>query len=273
MTCSIKATITDLSRTLPDGVTVRALCPVCEGGRSREQSLAVTRDGPLVRYICHRAKCGEAGVLGGSGPVAALEARRPDFVPRPYPYPVRSPGPEHWVWGKLHAPGSTGLAARIGLATKAGDEEELVWELRDMDWAVTGHLSRHYPDKTIRTWRTVPGPVYGWFASRRPETVWIVEDPLSAARVQLAGQGALCLCGTGMSRELMAVLAHWHRRQVRYYGEPLGVTVALDPDATYKGRDLARALTSRYGIDTLWRPLTKDIKDMEPDELGEVLRT
>jgi len=48
---------------LPDG-TVRIICPVCQGGSSKEKSLAVTKDGENVVWYCHRASCSEKGGLG-----------------------------------------------------------------------------------------------------------------------------------------------------------------------------------------------------------------
>jgi hypothetical protein len=163
------------------------------------------------------------------------------------------------------------LAARIGLFARVDVSSEIVWDFRDFLWVTRGHLSRDYRDKSIRVWRTVPGPFYGYFADLRTPVLWIVEDPVSAARIQLEGGSALCLNGTHLSPDLQGELARMVVLMARTGRGPPQMRVALDPDAAQQGADMTHLLTNRYGYDTMWVPLVKDIKDMEPDELAGVM--
>ena len=50
---------------LPDGATIAGeLCPVCNGGRTGERTLSVTRMGNDLLWRCHRASCNFAGRSG-----------------------------------------------------------------------------------------------------------------------------------------------------------------------------------------------------------------
>ena len=264
-------TVSDIGRDLADGQTIRTICPRCGGGDGRELSFAVTRAGDALLFNCHRASCAAAGVRGGAR-VHAAGVIPAVFAPRPYPWPLAVPGAGHFSWRLLRASGGPELAARIGLQHKADFSDELVWELRDFDWKHKGHVSRSYVGKTIRTWRTAPGPWYGYFADKRtPERLWIVEDPMSAARLQIGGESALCLFGTHLGTELRGEVVAFMQRQARVHGHPPLLVVALDPDATVAGMDMARRLTTMTGYDTMARPLNKDIKDMDETELRELL--
>lgn len=221
-----------------------------------------------IWYRCHRASCGLAGFKPEAGG-ERVHAPAP-FEPRPYPGDLVAPGPENQIWDRLRVKNNlrgAAVAARIGLSARADDSDEVVWTARAFDWSARGHMSRRYRDKFIRTWRTAPGAWYGYFADRRTPWLWVVEDPVSAARIQLAGGSALCLFGTTLGTDLRMELRTYLDGQWQAARVKTRVLVALDPDASRLGADLAHLLTARTGYGTIHVPIVKDIKDHEPNEL------
>jgi hypothetical protein len=261
-----------MARGLPVGGSRSGLvCPSCHGGQSRERSLSVYRTEFGVGGRCHRAKC-SLNIFRRTVDTGPVEA--PVFKPRPYPYPLAVPARDHFLWDLLRvaaADRSPGLAARLGALTRADDANEVVWEVRDYQWLTRGHISRSYPDKRIRVWRTTEGPFYAYHGADRTRSLWLVEDSISAAQVALAGGNALALLGTHLSREGQRELAGYLNRLATVVGTPL-VKVALDPDAMEVGARLARELTSRIGCATMFVPLVADPKDLPEGELARMVR-
>lgn len=266
------ATVRELGAGLGDGQTVRARCPACGGGQSRETSFTVGASGSGLWYRCHRATCGISGRRDGPTRVHAAPAQ---FEPRPYPFTLAPPDRLNAIWSRLAVPPSERTAAtarRIGLFARDYVSSEIVWEFRDYKWLTRGHLSRDYRDKTIRVWRTVDGPFYGYFADFHMREVWIVEDPVSAARIQLEGGSAICLNGTHMSGPLQDELTRYLAfRDMVEPGQRTLFKVALDPDAVQTAINLTYRLTTRGDCDSMWVPLKKDIKDMDPYDLAYLM--
>lgn len=263
------------------------ICPACLGGRSGERSFSVSRsERGEVWYLCHRASCGYRGRYAPNGvdyaPITLNTRHITPFIPRPYPYRVVPPHTDHPLWSRvglwgIAAPGASNaalegnmgpIAAKIGVGVREDSPLEIVWEVRDLDLEPMGSVSREYPSKRIRTWRERPGPWMGLFRlDPEARSLWIVEDPVSASRIALAGQSALCLFGTHLSREGREALGVYlrHRPELR-------VCVALDPDAAGIGAEMARELTFRFGRDTLFVPLKQDVKDLDGSSFREVLQ-
>lgn len=196
------------------------------------------------------------------------------FKPRPYPYATRTPGPGADIWDRLRVPArdrTPALAARLGVLTRADVSTEVVWEVRDFNWVTRGHISRTYPDKRIRVWRTIEGPFYGYHGFTRAPILWIVEDNVSAGQIALAGGNALALLGTHFPRDAYGELRDYLRRLTGVVETPW-IKVALDPDAAGKGAAMARELTSRLGYATMFVPLVADPKDLPDGELERMVR-
>lgn len=246
------------------------LCPRCHGGRTGERSLSVYRNEYGVGGRCHRASC-PLNIFRPDITGAALTPP-PAFKPRPYPYPLAIPAPDSTIWDLLRVPAGrrdARLAAQLGVLTRADDSNEIVWEVRDYQWLTRGHISRHYPDKTIRIWRTTPGPFHAYHGKTRAPCLWIVEDNVSAAQISLAGGNALALLGVGFSPEAQGELGAYLKRLPF---ANVKVRVALDPDAAAKGMLLTRELTSRLGYDILFTPLIADPKDLTPGTLEQLVQ-
>ena len=83
MTDSVAGLLVDLGikpRPIRPGQTMHMTCPRCAGGKTREQSLAVTvdPDGMGVVVLCHRGTCGwsegQASAHRRSAPIAPRAA-------------------------------------------------------------------------------------------------------------------------------------------------------------------------------------------------------
>lgn len=257
------ATVRDLARGLPVGGSRSGLvCPKCGGGRTGEGSFSVSVAPEGIYFKCHRDTCDNAGLRAGLEPTIQPIA---PFVPRPYPYGLRTVPFNHWLWDKLEAKPSHKTCASLGVYVRELDMGELVWDVRDFNWESRGHISRRYPNKFIRSWRVVNGPWMN-FIGPRVNDLWIVEDNISAARIALAGHSALALLGTNLSpagrAELRAYLPRLNEPRVR---------VALDPDASATASALARELTFSLGRDILYTPLVADPKDLPRADFEELL--
>jgi len=249
------------------------LCPSCFGGKSGERSLSVFRNEGGHGAKCHRASCGWGMFKPG---IAGLVPDPPSFTPRPYPNPVTAPDPDNAIWELLRVPvmeRTVRLASMLGVHSRYGVPLEIVWDVRDYDWRVRGHVSRKYPGKEVRTWKGEPGPWYSYHGFNRTRTLWLVEDQVSAAQIALAGGNAIALLGCELSLEGQLELGAYLRRLegIFFTGRPQ-TKVALDPDAFDNGVCLTKELTSRLGYDTMFQPLLNDPKDLPEGELERMVK-
>jgi DNA primase len=101
-----------------------------------------------------------------------------------------------------------------------------------------------------------------WFRGEEKSIpVWVVEDQLSAMRLWQYGLTAVALLGTHIS----------HERAVEIKSVSDDVFLALDKDATAKS--IGYASTFRYVLNTKVVALSKDVKDMDSNELSNLLKT
>ncbi|MBU8540212.1 toprim domain-containing protein [Falsiroseomonas tokyonensis] len=97
-----EARIVPSARTrLVPGANSKLLCPACNGGSTREQSLSlkIDDDGQGAAWHCKRGTCGGNDLVPGSGRIESSDRHRAggDETPRPRPRPVA-------VAPKLHKP-------------------------------------------------------------------------------------------------------------------------------------------------------------------------
>ena len=243
--------------------THRLLCPKCDGGSTREKSLAVTRDESGARWFCHRAGCGYKGGIGKPTHGGETAPAR-EFVPRPLDAPWRFPEPgEHWYKaltsrGVLRALVPS-WCARVGFRVLESDPDVAVWEIRNIGGEVIGHMTRS-KDKRIREWIVRPGPIYWYRGDRRPRFVWMFEDALSAA-LATSETSAIALLGTKLPAGLVGDLASM---------SPGHIVVALDPGAEDDASRIVYGLTAR-GFSVRVAILPVDFKDMPESKRVEMV--
>jgi len=219
------------------------VCPLCGGGRTRENSLSLTRISQTrVGYCCHRATCGFNGYIGGKGNGIISETPYPDNPP----VSNSTDPPTRMYSGRTVGLGATTLSQflslfdlekeeldRFGVCEEDGSGR-LVIPIRDSNEIRLGtEVRRNFGDTTQRkvelyieqAWSRV-----GWFtresyrASNLQATV-AVEDSLSAIKVSRTYPAA-CLYGSHINYDsCRELLAHSLDRTL---------VLALDKDATDK---------------------------------------
>lgn len=247
------------------GTTYSGICPVCDGGRTRERSFSVTRnlDGYFA-WKCHRASCGYRGQEAAFG--AATSERTTTHEYLSYTDELRLPTLED-EWGfklgfQTGEPEVERFAARRGYRVVTHHPEILAVELRALSGELRGYQLRTL-DKRIRTIRQAGGPLYytGIASSR---TAWLVEDPLSAAMLAEAGAIAIALLGTNLPYELlMEINEHPLIENLVIYLDPDAVTAAMAN--TDKARGLGFSVVPYIGY--------TDPKNLAATELANLVRT
>lgn len=245
------------SANLSEGDTIRIVCPVCRGGVSGERSLSITRDTEGIVWQCFRAKCGETGATrsGATFSKAPVKpARRvwegvchplPDKVAETLERRWRITKPPNWWW-------TTDFGGRVSMSVRSPSDQHRGWVLRSLgSTARTKALTYINEDEEGLSWyKTQPG-----------RATIIVEDIPSAVRAS-SYVNSVALLGTGISLKRALELAKYGSRPI---------VVALDQDATTLSFTWARKWSLLWG-DVVVLPLTKDLKDMEENELEQQLQ-
>lgn len=232
------------------------LCPSCEGGATGEKSLSVGRTNGVLWWRCHRNSCPFRG-----GGAVKKEGEAPVWKPRGMQYVVEELPDDvatylsnkfymdeayvrsKWLWtedytGRVVMPIFNEHGHRVGdnLRSFYGKTPKaLINKLEGFDGG-SWHLHTKYPKMVV-----------------------VVEDMPSAERLHdVPGVNAIALLGTYLSDELS------NRITRAYPGVP--VILSLDNDAT--SNIVLTVVNARRLMPTLRGiQLTKDIKDMTPDEL------
>lgn len=244
--------------TPPAGEQLRDVCPFCGGGRTREKSFVVVNEGGVLKYICHRASCGKAGI--GEPGLTACKAER--YV-APWPS-TRTPGKSELsvLRDKYHL--SDGDLSRLRpLACKDEYGHPRWW------YPIFGpHGSTH--GGVARTLESIrpksltfieEGYKLGsWYVRDGADTVVLVEDQVSAAR--LGGHiTTVALMGCHLNDTLMLFLAK-HTKHLK---------IALDYDALDKAVKMADKV-GPYFHTTQVLAVPKDFKNMTSEELDEYVQ-
>lgn len=270
----MNTTIRELGAGLQFGQSRLGLCPRCSGGQSRERSFSVTRYRDGLGFLCFRASCGFKGRLTSYGEPAIIDSPVPRaaFSTRPYTGATCLPEPYSDVWeaiSRICPPFDVTpvwpLSTFYGVRGVPDEPRVQYFELRDFDGRKLGAITRtNHPDgtKDVRTWREAPGRLYSFYrpdGSQDSDTLWIVEDCLSAIRIaEYGGASAMALLGTHLNNSLLSEIRH------SFPGRP--VFVALDPGAEDAARDVVTKLRNFAGLEAVQVILTEDIHRMPFEE-------
>jgi len=236
-------------------------CPACNGGETKERTLSVSKAEGRLLWKCHRASCGFAG---GSGTSAGSTPRR------------------------TLLPSCRGIAGRDYSRTSCRLNEQAKQYLGEKYWLTEQHLARNgvgYDEQSGRvvipikdfhgqergsTLRGISGEVpksliyaepsaISWHTNRKSQALIVVEDQWSAIRAS-DYMNAVALLGTYLDDE----------RAYEIRASKLSpIYMALDLDAwdkTVKYCVKYRSLLSPIPV-----KIGKDLKDMSPQELEELL--
>jgi hypothetical protein len=256
---------------IPVGTTeTKRVCPFCRGGTHGDRGFSVTRsDEATVKYKCHRATCGRAGVIAAWGHRLAPKDSGDT------PLPIRKFTPRLYLGntGELGGRWVSSLSHRFGLSKEELDKEgwsedietgRLIvpvcsplgvrrgFESRRAPWQdAGGSKTLHYRDRD-EVWM-------GWTRNVKSGPIVLVEDLISALKVGRQFQ-TCSLMGTYLGED--------HVEEILEVGG--NVIIALDKDATDKA----------YGYVREWNllipnfrhvRLSKDLKYSTDEEILSIL--
>lgn len=273
-----ESTISEFGAELPVGCTDNGRrCPFCEGGRNGDRGFSITRTSEIeLKYCCHRASCGKAGVIlspGFKSDYGGVHSTSQVFDKRKSPRRVYD-----GKTGELDSEWLSNLDKLFGLTVEDTDRynwcldidtRELVVPILAPTGIQRGTELRRYKVYKGRGPKT---KIYisedmarmGWFrkSSFGEGPIVLVEDAISALKVSRQAEVA-CLLGSYLGLDHILEI-------VEVSGDRL-VLLALDRDATSKAIEFIKD----------WRfiapnfvpcPLSKeDLKYWSNEEIKELL--
>jgi DNA primase len=259
----------DLAVLMYDGESKSGLmCPFCEGGSTKEQTLFMLRDGRKVIYKCYRASCGKGGLLN-LGTLAAGE-RKEELRKKEWVLEVRSDpldaATEEYLKTRYFLSDQELRRSEIGTTTKycqAATHRVYIPVLR-YNRTIRGFVARDISGKENKKalsfmWNK-DEPILAWYTNPSSNKLLIVEDPFSALRAS-SFVNSVALLGTDLSKAKTDEIVR------------NGFTeawMALDKDATRQAVKLAVKLKDRLKLRVL--VLDEDLKDLTRKELEEFFK-
>ena len=246
-----------------DEGTTRMTCPVCNA--QDEQSLVVTRQGALVKYICHRASCGARGVTSDRSPMVRAKRRAPK-APKIFTNPLASLSERE---RKLLKDRIGFNAWHLGVANPMLDEStnriafpiygpmgmRRGWLLRSYDY------SAHGP-KALTRMDVSDEPHLAWYrVNPSSSRVIVVEDIPSAVRASRHLPQAVAMLGAGIGPDYVNEICQFARH----------IVWAFDADATVQAFEHHRKYSNFFESSQVL-PLKRDLKDMDEHELSDTIR-
>ena len=233
----------------------RIVCPTCDGGTQRERSLAIRAmdeiDCTVVKLSCWRSTCSWYAVTMPGGDVK-FETRKlkPANV---YREPIGPLSLER----NLSLPKRFGLLPAVWAAHGWGRTgDTLVMPVLSPYGGVRGHVTRTFTKpKRCMTYKATAQPWLDWWLDDEATATIVVEDCLSACRLNGLGYNAVALLGTSMTAE--------QAKEIREQWPAL-VYLALDRDAFVKAQKLAKRF--RHILNLLPICLSEDVKNMKSDD-------
>ncbi|UFK09558.1 hypothetical protein [Xanthomonas phage DES1] len=246
-----------------EGISVAGeLCPACQGGRTGERTLSVSRrEGSLV-WTCHRDSCGFSGREQGrfsDGITATTKTSCRGFVGRQAVRESTSISDEvanylSESYGLEHP----AIIQRSGIAWSS-QENRLVLPVYNPLGECTGAVLRSLSGATPKAVSHTEELAMAWYMKRGSSQLIIVEDQLSAIRAS-EYMNAVALLGTNLNEQR----AYEIRKQ-----KFSQVFIALDADAIKQQTKLV--LQHRGLLRLIPLILKKDIKNHSHEELQEFI--
>ena len=241
---------------LEPGAVLREVCPQCGGGSTSEKSLGlgISEEGYLW-WKCHRASCGLSGKRLAWGVVQGPGAA-PKKRPKGFTGALEALSDEHK--GKFRAVFELDTPQNWRFAPEYARIYMPVW---GPDYRTRGAILRNLPEdkrtpKTLTFKAEVEQPWMHWAGPDRDNPV-IVEDMISAAKVQQSGITAVCILGTHLGLEKV-------REILRYTDQAV---LALDKDAYSKATQYAVQYRHLINFE-VWK-LERDLKYVSEERIRE----
>lgn len=248
---------------LLNGDTHRDKCPFCN---AEEKSFVITRIPEGLLYNCFRVTCGESGFIPTRSAHTVTKAK--DWVPNPYRKPYKAEFPldiSQYIQQKYHL-----SYIPCDWRWNASDNE-LVMPVRTEGDVVWGYQAKSlWPkpfEQKVKTYAELqysPRIHIPYYASYSNATYFVVEDPISAKRIEQNDRLAIALLGT-VFNDVKAM--HLHNIGIK------NLIFCLDKDAWKKAMEFKRQYDSLFhSIKVRVWNSGDDVKDMTQDEFNEVIK-
>ena len=254
----------------PRGESTRVVCPRCGGGSTKEKSLSITREpSGLVLWQCFRDGCTEHGASGGEG-TRRLSAAASTSKNRRTPNKVR---PYRGSLERLTESQLDFLANKIGWIGPHIDIARPLWAEEECRYAFPifapmgdrrGYVLRSYdPGQDVKALTRMDRsePHMSWYRYNGPDNLLLIVEDIPSAVRAARYVNSLALCGTGVGPEYAGEISAYYKN----------VVWALDEDALATAMKLHRKYAMWFDSSRVL-PLTKDIKDLEEEEVQELLQ-
>lgn len=255
-----------IAETVKVGTRYRGVCPLCHGGKSKEESLTVDRMAGYARCRCWRASCTLGGVrvnLDGSiyaSPMASHTKTKPVSV--------------GWDGPTVPAPPDVVPYATVPL--RLTEDNRLVIPMLDRRGVRWGDIVRQlkpYTSDMPKSLSLYDHDAYdgmAWFMPKSTDScdlstspVVVVEDALSAMRLASAGCIGIALVGVHITPERAYALSKLKGRHIN---------LVLDADA-YRSVAIRHAIHYASLITFVVHRIFHDVKDMDDEEFGNFMGT
>jgi hypothetical protein len=262
---NIQEFVTYEALSLEVGNSIRMVCPECNA--RHEKSFQITRTQSNLLYRCWRMACGVKGVVGSistwpSGVVGTPGTPKP----RPLPYSTSKVGvyEQAIVWHRYRITGESLDRAGVRWAEEI---ESLVFPCYTIDGGFVGYATKRLANpvtspKSNLFWNTAHPRYFKVMEGllRGNDTVYLVEDCLSALKLWQAGVSSIALLGTKLDDSTALEISKAYRK----------VVFCLDNDATVKAVELSRKYNLLFDKVSILVP-PADPKDMAPEDLENLL--
>lgn len=250
------------------GLTDRLVCYFCNGGGTKEVSLAVTRvDSLNVKYICHRSSCGKRGsiLVSGQGGEEHTQVATKKFVPNPYTGIVEDLQLEDLEYLDKKYEIDLNTVIQAGWMKAKGPGFGLLMPVFGPTGAFRGAmLRREFSDgkpKQVASYKQLDEPWICWYRTSHSQIV-LVEDQISALKAAKFST-SVALLGTGLTTEKMDEILSVAKGKI---------WLALDRDAHRDTFDYLKRYRSYCNGNFQAYLLSKDIKNMPYKDIGNLLR-
>ena len=240
------------------------VCPVCEGGSSREATFNVFQiDQNFLGFKCHRASCAIQGVVPciGKGFTEVSKRRKP--VPRVDRTVIP---PEHYplLYEKFHLTPSMCEDFEIQWYVDRDGNGRLWIPINTYDGGFGGFVGRMLEKKDgfkkAVTYKNDYASALAYYkadSSIVHKRIVVVEDAPSAIRLASSGINAAAILGGDFTQAMAEELQSLGCRAI----------LSLDPDA--KDKAVRQAIKFSSLIPLMIRIGSKDVKNMDEDEFRE----
>lgn len=268
---------------LPVGESMRGICPACEGGRSDERSLLITREAWGLRAHCFRATCNFGTRVTGSAGELSDVPLAPANEPTHYlgTFEELDGNDRAYFWKRFYLRLSE-VQSYIGY----NDLNQYVMPIWDKHDLRQGYVVRQKPwggevvpprmprnpyhgmARKVKSYPDTPDTIM--MSVYRPletlavpaGTIVLTEDQISAMKAAQTGAVGVALLGVGLNLDKVRELQRLH---------PKRVLVALDPDASHLAFQMVGKWGSAFPTMRVILPDT-DLKDMYYDDVLDLIR-